>query len=137
MSKYIENLTDNIINKNNYWITFGRLQKQRGTFIDLVSDELERNEVDNMTGETLGKIMCSIETGDVMIGKKELFDALHFAGGCGDLLREIVSRCLATIIWDRLHHIPYMKLPPFNSANKKIRVRHDVFDGMGEYDTKK
>ena len=70
MSKYIENLTDNIINKNNYWITFGRLQKQRGTFIDLVGDELERNEVRNMTGETLGKIMCSIETGDVMIGKK-------------------------------------------------------------------
>jgi hypothetical protein len=46
--------------------------------------------------------MCSLEIGDVLIGKQELFQELHFAGDCGDLLREMVSVVLARVIHDRL-----------------------------------
>jgi hypothetical protein len=46
--------------------------------------------------------MCSFEIGDVMAGKKDLFNSVHFSGDCEELLRELVSLCLAFAIRDRL-----------------------------------
>jgi hypothetical protein len=98
MRKYIVDLTDNFIGKNNYVRTFKTLNKKM--FLGFVKNDLYCGEVKKMSPATLGKIMCSFEVGDVSIvhpGK-----GVPFAGDCEDMLREVVALCLAYVIRDRL-----------------------------------
>ena len=44
----------------------------------------------------------SFEIGDVMASKKDLFNNVSFNGDCEEILRELVSLCLAFAIRDRL-----------------------------------
>jgi len=62
--------------------------------------------------------MCSFEIGDVMSnhpGKEVLF-----GGDCEDMLREMVSLCLAYVIHDRLDPSEReVWIPPYPASKKK------------------
>jgi hypothetical protein len=100
MRPYIVNLTNNLIGKHDY----DRLSKRmdRLNFFEHVKDGLEVHDVEEMTPETLGRILCSLEIGDVMASKAEMLNGLHFSGDCEDMLRGLVATCLAYAIAGRL-----------------------------------
>jgi len=100
MREYIVNLTDGLIGRNHF--DGLSLVYSREGFLYHVRRELELGEVAVMSPETLGRIMGSLEIGDVMASKAELLGGLCFGGDCGDLLRELVSRCLSHVIYQRL-----------------------------------
>jgi AraC-like DNA-binding protein len=108
MREYIQNLTDNLIARNHYDKVDLKMRGEQNypnNLVDHIKWDLATGDVRKMNPETLGRIMCSLETGDVMASKKELLvDNLGFAGDCEDLLRELVALCLAFVIRDRLDH---------------------------------
>lgn len=101
MREYIVNLTNNLIGEN-CLDDLLRVVHSRKRFIERVSIALEVNEFAKMNDETIGRIMGSLETCDVPASKKELLFDLRFTGDCGDLLRELASRCLTHAIYGRL-----------------------------------
>ncbi len=103
MRQYIVNLTSNLIGKNNY----DALAQNIGLtdkFIEHVKNDLDAKDVRKMSPETLGRVMCSLEVGDVMASKEQLCRGVHFAGDCEEMLRELLSLCLAYAIRDRLDY---------------------------------
>ena len=95
---YIHNLIHNLIHKNGYAHLYERLH--RFDFVQHVKNDLYAVDVAEMNPETLGKIMCSFDTGDVMATRQDLFSGVTFGGDCEDFLRELVALCLAYAIWD-------------------------------------
>lgn len=114
MREYIVNLTNNLIGKNRYDEIFRRMDN-RNEFLTHVKFDLDSGDVRDMTPETLGKIMCSFEIGDVLSshpGKE-----VTFSGDCEDFLRETVSLCLAYAIRGRLNQElepAYQRRGPFD-----------------------
>lgn len=100
MRPYIVNLTSHLIGKNRYDVIF--LRPDVLDFVRHVKLDLDSGDVRNMSPETLGKIMCSFEVGDIIASKQELLEGVHFSGDCEEMLRELVSLCLAYAIRDRL-----------------------------------
>lgn len=130
MKQYIVNLTNHLIGKSRYDETFHRI-KDSDKFVEHVKTDLEAGDVRTMSPAKLGEIMCSFEVGDVMAGKKDLFNGTHFSGDCEEFLRELVSLCLAYAIRDRLDdRCPTStprwegRVPGFQSGFK------DVVDGL-------
>lgn len=101
MREYIVNLTNNLIGGNRLDDLL-RVLGDRKRFVERVSSALEVDELAKMNDETIGRIMGSLETGDVPASKAELLSGLHFTGDCGFLLRELASRSLAYAIYGRL-----------------------------------
>ena len=101
MRQYIQNLTDNLTGKNRYDEIWERIQNA-DEFLKHIKTDLEIGDVRDMNPETLGKIMCSLETGDVMASKDDLFKGVHFGGDCGEMLREMVALSLAYVIRNRV-----------------------------------
>lgn len=99
MRRYVVNLTNHLIGTNRYRELFSAI-KSRDKFLQYVKLDLYTGDVRNMSPETLGKIMCSFEFGDVMASKDDL--SVGFAGDCEEMLRELVSLCLAYVIRDRI-----------------------------------
>lgn len=104
MRRYIQNLTSNLIGKNRYADLKLRI-RSRDKFLLHIRRDLESSDVRDMKPETLGKIMCAFDIGDVMASKKDLFERVHFSGDCEEMLREMVALCLAYAICDRLAEI--------------------------------
>jgi len=99
MRKYIEDLTNNLIGRNRYDTLMGHMDDDREI-------ALRCGDVSDMKPETLGKIMCSFEIGDVPASHYELFSTIRFdSGDCDDLLRTLVSICLAYTIRNRLESL--------------------------------
>lgn len=98
-SKYIQDLVTNLIGKNH----FDKFYGDEDSLLYTIKEILLSDDVRLMRPETLGRIMCSFEIGEVMSAHpiKELGE-LGFNGDCEDLLRELVSLCLAHVIRDRL-----------------------------------
>lgn len=121
MRPYIVNLTNNLIGKHDY----DRLSKRmdRLNFFEHVKDGLEVHDVEEMTPETLGRILCSLEIGDVIASKADLLDGLHFGGDCEAMLRELVATCLAYAIAGRLDadDIRMNDIPAYRRA-KEARI---------------
>lgn len=111
MRKYIENLTNNLIGKNRYDELF--LHVNPDEFIQHVKLDLECSDLQDMVPETLGKIMCAFEIGDVMASKEDLFKAVHFCGYGKELLREFVALFLAYAIRGRLDPNWPATVPPY------------------------
>jgi len=103
MRQYIVNLTRHLVSKNNY-VDFSFLEPERTALLDHIFMDLYAGDVAEMNPETLGKIVCSFETGDVLIGTEDLHK-LTFAGDCEDYLRQFVALCLARVIQNRLEQI--------------------------------
>lgn len=126
MKQYIVNLTNHLIGKNRFDETsyrIGNLEK----FVEHVKTDLEAGDVRTMSPAKLGEIMCSFEIGDVIASKKDLFNGVHFGGDCEELLRELVSLCLAYAIRDRLSEerlpgIPKWegRIPDFQAGARKV-----------------
>jgi hypothetical protein len=123
VQQYIVNLTDHLIGKYRYYdyLVCATPPWDWIRFSERIKNDLETDEVRKMNPETLGRIMCSLEIGDVLIGKAELLHGLHFCGDCGDLLREMVSVCLARIIRDRLDPASdgLSSIPPYAPPYKR------------------
>ena len=126
MKQYIVNLTNHLIGKNRYDETFHRIINSE-RFTEHVKTDLEAGDVRTMSPAKLGEIMCSFEIGDVLAGKKDLFNGVHFSGDCEELLRELVSLCLAYAIRDRLsvERLPGIpkwegRVPGFQAGAKKV-----------------
>jgi hypothetical protein len=122
MTKYLVNLTNNLIAKNHFDFHSDGFRNGRegiwNDFLTHVKVTLEFDDVAKMNSETLGRIMCEFEVGDVMASKKELLGGVTFSGDCGDMLRGLVALCLAFAIRDRLDYssdrnqeIPTYRLP--------------------------
>ncbi len=106
MRKYIEDLTNNLIGRNRYDTLMGHMDDDRDKFLEYVQIALRCGDVSDMKPETLGKIMCSFEIGDVPASHYELFSTIRFdSGDCDDLLRTLVSICLAYTIRNRLESL--------------------------------
>lgn len=123
MRKYIQNLTDTLIGKHRFDLVAFRIdivgsKRDRDNFLDHVSDTLVARDVRAMNSETLGKILCSLEVGDVIVGKKELFERLNFSGDCEETLREFVAIALAYVIRDRLHPVVSL-VAPYKGIGRK------------------
>ena len=126
MRQYIVNLTGNLIGKNNY----DALAQKIGLtdkFIEHVKSDLEAKDVRKMSPETLGRVMCSLEVGDVMATKEQLCRSVHFAGDCEEMLRELLSLCLAYAIRDRLDYdhptgvqLWEGRLPKLQSSSREV-----------------
>jgi hypothetical protein len=99
MTKYIVDLTNNLINKYRYY----KRNPLAPGFIEFVSEDLLIHEVQDWNPDTIAKIAFSLETGDVLANTKELFGSVKFAGNLGDSLRELISLCLAYVIRERLN----------------------------------
>jgi hypothetical protein len=126
MKQYIVNLTNHLISKNGYDATFYRINNLEN-FVKHVKTDLEAGDVRAMSPAKLGEIMCSFEIGDVMASKNDLFDNTHFSGDSEELLRELVSLCVAYAIRDRLSEkrlpsIPKWegRIPGFQSGFRKV-----------------
>jgi len=126
MRQYIVNLTNHLIAKNRYDEVFYKIGNP-DEFVQHVKFDLDSGDVRTMNLDTLGKIMGSFEIGDVMASKKDLFNNVSFSGDCEEMLRELVSLCLAFAIRDRLDdHSPTGvppwegRIPGFQSGVKKV-----------------
>jgi hypothetical protein len=128
MRQYIVNLTNNLIGKNRYDEIFRRMDNKE-EFLTHVKFDLDSGDVRDMSSDTLGKIMFSFEIGDVLSGHpgKEV----TFSGDCEDLLREIVSICLAYVIRSRLNgeSNPYARNSPFGLVESGFKGIIDQFGG--------
>ena len=111
--EYIKNLTNHLIDTHHYDDEVWSRSNTRTSFPRHVALDLEANDIRDMSPETLGRILCSLEIGNVMASKNELFCALHFAGDCEEMLRELVALCLAYVIRDRLYPPAISNLPPY------------------------
>ena len=100
MRKYIVNLTSHLIRTNHYDEIFDEIGNQN-EFIRHIKFDLLCGDVRKMSAETLGKIMCSFEIGDVIADKNDLFNGVSFGGNCEEMLRELVCLCLAYAIYQR------------------------------------
>jgi len=113
MRKYIENLTDDLIRKHRYDEASRTIFKGKpAAFRAFIAWDLFIEDVADMRPETLGKILCSFETGDVMSphpGRE-----VSFSDNCENMLRELVARCLAYAIEGRFNPVAReMGIPPY------------------------
>ena len=118
MSPYIINLTNNIIGNHRFDEAVKRLLSRQDenshpdVILDHITTELEVAEIHEMKPETLGKILFSLEIGDVMATNP--FREVSFGGDCEEAFRQLVSRCLAYVIRDRLNpRMDESHIPPY------------------------
>ena len=130
MKQYLVNLTNHLIGKNRYDETFHRI-KNSEKFVEHVKTDLEAGDIRTMSPAKLGEIMCSFEIGDVMAGKKDLFNGTHFSGDCEEFLRELVSLCLAYAIRDRIDGRDLTGVPRWEGRVPGLQSGfRDVVDGL-------
>lgn len=134
MRRYIVNLTSHLINKNRYDEIFARMNNP-SEFLTHIALNLESDDVKDMSPETLGKIMCAFEIDDVMASKKDLFDGTHFSGDCEELLRELVSLCLAYAIRDRLSEESLSGIPKWKGRGPVISPSTFIFPKLTDSPT--
>lgn len=105
MRQYIVNLTNHLISNNRYDEVLLKIV-DRDVFVQHIKLDLETGDVFDMSPETLGRIMCSLEIGDVLVRTLNSAgfsgDRIRFNSDCEKMLRELVSLFLAVVIRDRL-----------------------------------
>lgn len=111
MGQYLINLTQSLI-KSNHYDELASVIGNR-TITENIMMHLLVNDIAKMRPETLGKIMCAFEIGDVMTTSKEISKYVGFNGDCEEMLRRLVAFCLASLIRDRLANTCVGDMPPF------------------------
>jgi hypothetical protein len=112
MTPYIVNLTNTLIDKHRFDVLFCNREDYMPDFTEMVAEILSADDIRQMNPETLGRILGSMETGDVIASKQELKERLYFGGDLGEMLRSMVAVCVAYVITSRLDpkmeesHIP-------------------------------
>ena len=134
MTKYIVNLTNNLIGKNRLHVMAKRFANERGGFLAFTMATLVNHDIKDMKPETLGRVMCELEVGDVLASKQYLCQAIHFGGDCGDMLRELVAICLAHAILERLDENCNSMAPPYNNEVEEARSRDAYTPWYEEWD---
>ena len=103
MRTYIDNLTDTLIGEHSFQSIFMKLETDsdhRVEFVEVAKHILEFENVACMSPETLGKIVCAFESGDVLSLHSK--DEVKFTGDCSLMLRELVAVFLAYAIDKKL-----------------------------------
>ena len=127
MREYIVNLTNNLIGTYGFHRMFQKMKDEEGTeieardgwkeeFVRLVSLTLTTDEVRNMSPETLGKIVCSMEGGEL-----PCYQPAGYFGKPDQYLRNVVSSMLAWSIRYRLDEDAckrHSKMPPYSERRK-------------------
>ena len=117
MKEYIKNLTDYLIAKNRYEVIAREYHKPH--FLRHVIIDLLLRDVQQMKPEKLGTIIGSFEFGDVQADRNFLSE-IGYSGNPSEVLRGMVSTCLAIVIWDRLNsEAASSNLPPYKSSKNK------------------
>lgn len=118
MRQYIVELTNALIGQNNLDFARDRMRDDH-KFVRYATEVLEAGAVREMRPETLGKILCELEVGDVMTSREELLGGLFFSGNCEELLRQLTAKCLAYVIRDRLTPSGADLVPQFKRQLKR------------------
>jgi len=106
MRQYIKNLTNHLTVKNHYGDIFQIMDAEKNMFkfIDHVRLDLLVNDVQKMSPETLGRIMCALKDGDILMTKESFTDGFRFNRDCEEMFRNLVSLYLTHAIWCRLNN---------------------------------
>jgi len=145
MREYIVNLTNNLIGKHGFDLMFNSMKTRdladgwEGIFVKLICDTISSRDVREMSPETLGKVMCSLEGSELPAYNPGLY-----FGKPDQYLRGIVSSFLAWQIRYRLDASAlerHSKIPPYVSKNTVAKV-HDsgfkaIIDGLAGKRTQK
>lgn len=113
MRKYIVDLTNYLISRNHLDHAYNILGWEKIPFLKQAAMDLLIGDVAKMNPATLGNIMASFEPGDVRVTRQEIFENIIFSGDCENFLREIVSFCLAAVIFERLNSDPEDRIPSY------------------------
>ncbi len=101
MSVYIENLTNDIIRKHHLVRIFNRTNNEE--FLNYVVLGIRYEEVVKMSPQTLGRIMCSINSDDIPFKDRDsLWSRARMHDNTTDLLRDLVCLSLAYVIRKRM-----------------------------------
>jgi hypothetical protein len=120
-NQYLVNLSNSLIGSNRYDEKARSYLDRRPQFRKQLAVDLSICEVSEMKPAKLGEIMAAFDVGDVMATKEEIFELVHFAGDCEEMLREIVSVCLAFYIDSRLND-KHPSIPPYRRLPKRTAV---------------
>jgi hypothetical protein len=118
MSPYIKNLTDHLIGNNGYDFIFNLSSEE---FRKHVALSLYIGDINHMKPAKLGEIIAAFDIGDVMASKEKLFDLVHFAGDCDDMLRTLACACLSYAIHGRLRCYESYGMPPYIRSTKAVQ----------------
>ncbi len=110
MSKYIKNLSNDLIGKHDFKAIFRLMRAStkdstdhKDQFIKYVEGHLEAHAVKSMSPETLGRVMCSFDRDDLKVVMEDVFKHVHYhPDDMEKTFREIVSSTLACAIWSYL-----------------------------------
>lgn len=103
MRPYIENLTNTLIGEHRFRDIFMKLETNPDhhiEFVEVAKHTLEFQNVSHMSPETLGKIMCAFEIGDVVSLHPK--DEVKFSSDCELMFRQQVACFLAYAIDGKL-----------------------------------
>ena len=105
MKEYIVNLTNNLIGKHGFDLIFESMKATNPSghtqqFFKLVHMTIGSNDVRDMSPETLGKVICSIDGDEIPI----MYPA-EYAGNPDGYLRSAVSKFLAWSILYRFDSV--------------------------------
>ena len=127
MKKYIVNLTNNLIGKHGFDLMFKSMNDQdfadgwQSRFVKLVRDTIGSRDVREMSPETLGKVICSLEGSEL-----PAFNPGLYFGKLEQYLRDIVSSFLAWSICYRLDSDAlkrHDKIPPYRGTIKWVYIK--------------
>jgi hypothetical protein len=104
MKKYIVDLTNTIIRENHLDHMFDRCKAENSkpeTFLS-ITQMLVETSIRDMRPETHGKILGSLEIGELWVKPDELRNNLRFFGDAKAMLRDLTAWALTYVIRDRL-----------------------------------
>jgi len=120
VTPYIVTLTTGIIGRHRFY----RLKAvDRDPFVELVKESIESTDVEEMTPQTLGRIIGEFGTEDMLTCEEELKDHIGFTGDGQEFLRGVVSYFLALAIFARLDASKSSpNIPPYQRFGEVIRL---------------
>lgn len=112
MNKYVVSLTNNFIGAFHFDEAYKLMPLE--VFMTFAKQcLLGASELRDMSDETLGKLMCSFEAGDMRTTKAELFRSVDFDGTSREMVREMAAFYLACAIIERLNEHRSECVPPY------------------------
>lgn len=125
MQKYLINLTNQLIDQHRYDAVYAAAGCPRinspefGLFFHPLKLDIEIQFLARVSGATMGRIMCSLDTGDVLAQGSDFLreGAFPFTGDCRQLQMHITATCLAYAIYARLRGVNYV--PAYRPGKRK------------------
>jgi hypothetical protein len=133
MVEYITNLTNNLIGTRNYDDLRERLPDDH-MFLQHVMLDLKTCFVVELNYKALGRIMCSLTNDEVGVIPDQMRAAIRYNGDCSEVLRDLVSFCLAHVILHRLSDDRPKGIPGWTRRAQIKKATHEVVDEEEAHD---